>query len=418
MNKITNLVLFYCDRMQGFFGLGTHMAELVNYLKEDPAVKITIVFTETDKYAECTTVTQDGIDMIFVPCPENGLFLANDNTIINKSLAQRIIQLVYPYLRHQDNMVCWFNSIGELHLLKQVKDYFNCKILYVHHAWAWKDYRNVADDVFSAAWKNGDIDLSREAFSMTLDQLDLVEYSDKTIAVTNQARLFFSRHLDVDADKLMTIYNGIQMPDIAAADKEAIRKELGIGQQEKIILYSGRVIPNKGVIPMVEAFKQLITKHPDCRLVIAGTGNLAEVLKAAMPHWSKIILTDYLTKDWVKKWCAIADIGILPSFMEQCSFTSIEMRWWKVPLIVSGVDGLDEMFDDDVDCLKIPVEYDNLGNRRLNPEHLYTAMDRLLTDASLQQRLAATGYLRARENFGFEKMRDAYLEVIKSLHTA
>ncbi|MGO4294006.1 glycosyltransferase [Chitinophaga sp. RAB17] len=415
MDKKINLVLFYCDRMQGFFGIGTHMFELVNYLKHSSDINITIVFTETDKYSECTTMMQDGVEMIYIPCPENGLFLANEDTKINRSLAQRVIQLSYPYLRNKENMVCWFNSLGELQLLHQIRDYYPCKVIYVHHGWLWKDYRNVADEVFSSEWQNGNVSFSREAFRITLDQLELVDGSDKTITVTNHAKNFFSRDLDVPSDKLTTIYNGIKMPDLTNIDRESIRKELGIGRQEKIILYSGRVAPNKGIIPLVEAFKKLLVKHPDARLVMAGTGTLNEVLKAAMPYWSKVTLTDYLTREWVMKWYAIADIGILPSYMEQCSFTAIEMRSWKVPLIVSGVDGLDEMFDDHVDCLKVPVKYNEKGNRYLDPEDICSAMDLLLSNDHLRLQLTAAGYNRARETFCLEQMGNAYMEVLSEI---
>ncbi|MBS0030248.1 glycosyltransferase [Chitinophaga sp. 22321] len=415
MNKKINLVLFYCDRMQGFFGIGTHMFELLNYLKLSPDISITIVFTETEKYSECTVVQQDGVEMIYIPCPENGLFLANEHTKINRSLAQRIIQLSYPYLRNKENMVCWFNSLGELQLLHHIRDYYPCKVMYVHHGWLWKDYRNVADDIFANEWKNGNINFSREAFSITLDQLELVNCSDKTITVTHHAQNFFSRHLEVPPDKLITIYNGIKMPELTGIDKEATRRELGIGPHEKIILYSGRVAPNKGVIPLVAAFKKLLAKHPDARLVMAGTGTLGEVIKAAMPYWSKVTLTDYLTRDWVMKWYAIADIGVLPSLMEQCSFTAIEMRSWQVPLIVSGVDGLDEMFDDRVDCLKVPIRYNEKGSRYLDPGDIYLAMDLLLSDKRLALQLAETGYRRAKETFCLEQMGNAYLGLIHEI---
>jgi glycosyltransferase involved in cell wall biosynthesis len=410
-----NLVLFYCERMQGFFGLGAHIEELVNYFKKQANIHITIVFTESEKYAECTFIQEDEIDMLHIPSPENGLFLSVEDSLVMKTLALRILQVAYPYLKEKENIVCWFNSLAEFNIVKQIKDLLPCKILYVHHGWLWKDYTKVENDVFAREWKNSNAHFCPQAFEYTTYQLEMVAHSDCTITVTQQANNYFQSAFDVPEHKLRTIYNGINPPSINHLKKRSVKRELGLYDNEQIILFTGRVVGNKGIFFLIDAFKQLLKRKSDCRLVLIGTGTLGEVLRAAMPVWSKITLTDFIGREWMQKWYAVADVGILPSLMEQCSYTAIEMRFWKIPLIISAVDGLDEMFEHEEDCLKLPVHYDEKGERTLNYLEIAQNLYRLLTEPALCYRLTQNGYQKAIEKFTIERMGSEYMQVIETM---
>lgn len=412
---MTNLVLFYCDRMQGFFGLGAHIEELLKYFKKQPDIHITIIFTETEKYPEVKFVQEKGIDMLYIPCPQNGLFLSTENSLIVQTLALRILQIVYPYLKEKQNLVCWFNSIAELNIVKQIKKFLPCKTMYVHHGWSWKDHTKVENDVFAKEWRKGNVDFCPPAFEYTHYQLQMVEHADLAIAITKQAEKYFASTFDIPAHKLTTIYNGINPPEIDQFKKENIKHELEIAEDVQIILFSGRVIDNKGVFFLIDAFKQLLKRNSNCRLVLIGAGSLSEVLRASMPVWCKITLTDFMSREWLQKWYAIADVGILPSLMEQCSYTAIEMRFWRIPLIVSAVDGLDEMFEHEKDCLKLPVHYNEKGERILNPVEIEEYLYRLLTEPSFCSQLIERGYQKAVEKFTLEKMGSEYLKVIQNL---
>lgn len=410
-----NLVLFYCDRMQGFFGLGAHIQELVNFFKKQPDIHITIIFTETEKYAECTFVREDKVEMLYIPSPENRLFLSFEDSVIATTLATRILQVAYPYLENKENIICWFNSLAELNLAKQIKNFIPCRIVYVHHGWSWKDHIKVENEVFAAEWKKGNTNFCPRAFEDTAYQVQLVELSDRTITVTRQAEDFFVKALNVARHKLTTIYNGIAIPDSNTFNRATIKQELGICESETLIVFSGRVVLNKGVFFLIESFKKLLETMPNTRLVLIGTGALGDIIKAAMPVWSRVTLTNLISRDWVQKWYAIADAGVLPSLMEQCSYTAIEMRFWRVPLIVSAVDGLDEMFEDGVDCLKIPVCHDDNGERTLNPKDITKRLLHLLSDAELCRRITENGYQKAVKTFTLDRMGREYIEVLERM---
>lgn len=50
---------------------------------------------------------------------------------------------------------------------------------------------------------------------------------------------------------------------------------------------------------------------------------------------------------------SICDIGLMVSLQEQHSYATIEMVMFGMPMIITAVDGLDEMFVDEVSSLKV-----------------------------------------------------------------
>ncbi|GAO41951.1 glycosyltransferase [Flavihumibacter petaseus] len=415
MKTMKNIVLFCSDQMQGFFGLGAHTDELLAIFGRQEDIEVTIIVTECRKYPEVKRFDNDRLHYVHIPCPGNGLFLSASVDNITTVLGKRILQVIYPILATKENLVFLFNSISELSLVKQVKDFFKCTVVYVHHGWSWKDCIKVEDSVFAQEWKDRNVSFCPEAFFKTEYQLAMVEAADGVVTVTNCAKEFFKGVLGVDEEKLNIVYNGIAEPEFVKYDKIAIRKEFGIGEREKIVLFSGRVVANKGVFFLVEAFRSLLKDWPDSRLVLIGMGSLGEVLRSAEPVWSRIVLTDKISRELLQKWYAIADVGVLPSLMEQCSFSAIEMRFWSIPLVVSAVDGLQEMFDDGIDCLMIPVSHDDKGERTLKPVEITVRIDRLLKDSNLSKRLTDTGITRARSLFTSQLMGDSYLQLIDRL---
>ncbi|KAK6033586.1 glycosyltransferase, group 1 family protein [Ostertagia ostertagi] len=244
----------------------------------------------------------------------------------------------------------------------------------------------------------------------------MAQCADKVITVTRQAAAFFHQSLDVPQHKIKTIYNGILEPAAKGpSDREAIRVKYGFTENEQIILFSGRVKKEKGLAGVIRAFKIAALLHNNVRLLVAGYGDFADFIEMARPCWSKIVFTGELTPEEMTELYSIACIGILPSLFEQCSFTAIEMRFHQLPMIVSNVDGLGEVFEDGKDALVVPVVLDADGTRKLEDKPITEALLRLLSDGALRQQLAANGLKKARALFSAAAMQAAYLQQIHAL---
>lgn len=71
----------------------------------------------------------------------------------------------------------------------------------------------------------------------------------------------------------------------------------------------------------------VLREYPNVKLVIIGDGDevsIKEIINASSQIASSIIITGRLNRKDVKEWLTIADIGIIPSYYEQCSYVAIE----------------------------------------------------------------------------------------------
>ena len=155
---------------------------------------------------------------------------------------------------------------------------------------------------------------------------------------------------------------------------------------------------------------------PDARLLIIGNGDYREYLKAASNIWTKITFTGELPRSEVLALYQVANLGVMPSLQEQCSISAIEMRLSNIPMVVSAVEGMDEVFVDDEDALKINYYLDENKMIYLLPEELSQKIILLLTNESLARRLSENGKTKALIDFDSRRMADRYLEMFGSLN--
>lgn len=94
---------------------------------------------------------------------------------------------------------------------------------------------------------------------------------DAIFVHTEKMRGELIKDFGVGAEKVHMIPFGINnsVPDTALTSSQA-RQQLGIGKDEKAILFFGALRPYKGLEYLVKAFLQLAANHPEYRLIIAG----------------------------------------------------------------------------------------------------------------------------------------------------
>ena len=83
-----------------------------------------------------------------------------------------------------------------------------------------------------------------------------------------------------------------------------------------------------------------------------GEGDFALYLKECKGYWNKITFTGKLAKSELNKFYQIADIGILLSLHEQCSYVVLEMLSYGIPIIGSDSTGLKEMIENKNQLIK------------------------------------------------------------------
>lgn len=157
--------------------------------------------------------------------------------------------------------------------------------------------------------------------------------------------------------EIVKVTNGIRISRYTEEEKWDIRcrlrAEYGIGEDETVYLFSGRVSPEKGVLEMTRMFSEALPamKHPS-RLLIVGSATSGsnkesyyykQVKEAAAQSPGHIILTGYIQHDRITQFHAMADAQIVPSIMEDpAPLTVLEGMSMGIFLMLSQVGGIPE----------------------------------------------------------------------------
>lgn len=167
--------------------------------------------------------------------------------------------------------------------------------------------------------------------------------------------------------------------------RRAARAALGLGPDDFVVLFAGRLSPDKGVDVLVQAFGQLSRRVGPCRLVVVGSpGVNAEAAEAARYTDRLHRLADGLAVTWrprqsdVTPMLAAADVAVVPSrWPEPLSRSILEGLACGLPVVATRVGGSPEILNGWLaDWLVEPGDVDGLaeclaalhGWRRRRPE--------------------------------------------------
>lgn len=137
------------------------------------------------------------------------------------------------------------------------------------------------------------------------------------------------------------IHNAIDYAQFCSESSDRnFRKELGIGSDSVLITFAGRLVPEKGIIELIEAGR-LLEKTPEITIAIAGDGPL--FLKAAQTKPDNIILLGGLSRKDLAALMLQSDACCLPSRSEGFSTVLLEAAACGTPPIATDVGGMQEI---------------------------------------------------------------------------
>jgi len=205
------------------------------------------------------------------------------------------------------------------------------------------------------------------------------------------------------------------------AGRRAARAALGVGADDFVVLFAGRLSPDKGVDVLVRAFGQLLRRAGDCRLVVVGSpGVNADATEAARYTDQLHQLAQGLPVTWLPRqsdvtpMLAAADVAVVPSLWpEPLARSILEGLASGLPVVATRVGGSPEILTGWLaDWLVEPGDVDGLaacleglhGWRRSRPDLgarcRQAAQDRLTLDDELDLIEAAMLGARARAGRG------------------
>lgn len=159
-----------------------------------------------------------------------------------------------------------------------------------------------------------------------------VKYSDEIIVLSENVQKYFKEKYNRDTN---FIPNGVNEPEIKEAN---IIKEKFDLNKDNYILFLGRIVPEKGIHYLIDAYKQIYT---DKKLVIAGgasdTSSYYQELIENSKNNEKIIFTGFVQGQELEELYSNAYIYVLPSDLEGMPLSLLEAMSYKNCCLTSDI---------------------------------------------------------------------------------
>ena len=218
--------------------------------------------------------------------------------------------------------------------------------------------------------------------------------ASKVIALTKTEAEQYKK-MGMDEDKIEIAPNGIDLSEYEKLPESGkFRRKYSIKDDEKIILYLGRLHKTKGIDLLVRAFAETSKELNNVRFVLVGPDDgyqsaLAELIQSLKVD-NKVLFTGFVSNEEKMAALVDADVFVTPSF-SGFPVTFLEACACGTPIITTNNGDELDWIDDKVGYV---VEYDK--------DQLRDAIYKVLSDDGLRVRLGVEGKRLVKEKFGWD----------------
>ena len=305
------------------------------------------------------------------------------------------------YMINPNNFIDWimqlnFNMVAKVNELIAKGEKFD--VIHAHDwlvAYAAKTLKNSYDLPLvstihaTEAGRNGGIHDEVQRYINDTEWM-LTYESSEVIVNSKFMKNDLQRLFGLPYEKINVVANGINSTAYSGVEYAA--------DNEKIILFMGRLVYEKGVQHLISAMPKILENYHDAKLVIAGKGGMLDELKAqveAMGLGQKVYFTGYLNAKQVSKMYKCADISVFPSTYEPFGIVALEAMLAGVPTVVSDVGGLNEIVEHGVDGMKSYAG---------NPNSLADSILELLFNPQLCESISKKAKTKVKNEYSWTKI--------------
>lgn len=153
--------------------------------------------------------------------------------------------------------------------------------------------------------------------------------------------------MGVAREKIHLVPNGIDRALFADHDRAQARRALGLEGAGRLILFVGRVEPQKGIGELLEAFERVHAQHPDVTLALVGDGVWRDRAASARARFgSRLLVAGARPFAEIPKWMAACDLVTLPSHNEGTPNVLLEALATGRPAVATSVGGIPDVLAD------------------------------------------------------------------------
>ena len=222
--------------------------------------------------------------------------------------------------------------------------------------------------------------------------------ASEVIVNSNFMKNDLQRLFGLPYEKISVIPNGVNLNLFQNVDRDYEFRRNYAMDNEKIILYVGRLVYEKGIQNLIGAMPKILAHYNDAKLVICGRGGMQEELQAearSLGIENKVYFAGYCDANKVKKMYKAADVAVFPSTYEPFGIVAIESMLSGTPTVVSDVGGLNEIVSHGVDGMKSYAG---------NSNSIADSVLALLFDAKLCSDISSNAVKKVKELYNWNKI--------------
>jgi glycosyltransferase involved in cell wall biosynthesis len=188
-----------------------------------------------------------------------------------------------------------------------------------------------------------------------------------------------------------------------------IRRKFDILDNEILIGFVGRLVPDKCIGVLLNAFSDLCSKYETIRLIVIGDyephrGHLSSDHIKLLNSHEKIIHVSFTHQ--IEEYYAAMNILVLPTRREGFPYTLLEAAAMELPVIATKVTGcIDAVVDGKTGLLIEPQ----------NSLLLSIALEKLIQSEELRDQMGHNARQRVKEKFTSERLLDAHVKLYQNL---
>ena len=255
-----------------------------------------------------------------------------------------------------------------------------------------------------------------------LKLIEKLTYSCSTLILPNSFKLkrIILAEKFTSASKLKVIGNGssngidtehYNITHVTEKEKERLRESLNINENDTVFIFIGRIVKDKGINELVAAFNLLTKKHSRCKLLLIGSreNHLDPLLSKTeiLIKENICIIPTGVQKD-IRPYVSISHALTFPSYREGFPNVVLQASCMCLPCIVSDINGCNEIIEDQVNGLIIPVK---------NSEALESAMIYMIENPEKRLDMIKHSRKRILERYKQEFIWNESLKLYRSLES-
>ena len=269
------------------------------------------------------------------------------------------VHRVDNYMINPNNFIDWimqlnFNLLAKANELIDKEGKFD--VIHAHDwlvAYAAKSLKNSYDIPIVAtihateAGRNSGIHDETQRYINDTEWM-LTYEANEVIVNSNYMKCELQRNFGLPFEKINVIPNGVNLTMYSGIERDYDFRRNYAADNEKIILYAGRLVFEKGVQHLIGAMPKILENYHDAKLVIAGKGGMMDELRAQVNYLGlnhKVYFTGYLGSKDVQKMYKCADGAVFPSTYEPFGIVALEGMLAGNPVVVSDIGGLNEIVE-------------------------------------------------------------------------